>query len=166
MCLSLSLKGCRGTAGTEDTKKLWLRDWKHQEPMQTWKQLCDEKQGLLFQTLSHRQGSAFFHLSRWFYKVLSFSDWTWVRKFEVWGLSDTFYCALKQISEKSIVFLLEVSVSFLTQLIMCDYKHISIKYHKKKFSWKTIRTEICNTKITRVDFQQEFYLIFPSECSL
>lgn len=59
-------------------------------------QLCDGKQGLLFQTVSHRQGSAFFDFSRWFYIVLSCSGWTWVRNFEVWGLSDTFFCALKQ----------------------------------------------------------------------
>lgn len=113
-------------------------DWRLKAPgtQADLEQLCDEKQGLLFQTVSHRQGSSFSDLCRWFYIVLSCSGWTWVRNFEVWGLSDTFCCALKQISGNSIVFLQEVSVSFLTQLIMCDYKHACIKYHQKKKKFK------------------------------
>lgn len=125
----------RGAGGLQAQKTQRSSDWgteSTRNPSRPGSSSVIEKQGLLFQTLSHRQGSAFFHLSKWFYKVLGCSDWTWVRNFEVWGLSDTFCCALKQVSEKSIVFLLEASVSFLTQLIMCDYKHISIKYHKKE----------------------------------
>lgn len=157
MCLSLCLKGCMRISG-KDTEQLWLKTESTGNPSRPGAALWWEA-GFTISDSVTQAGVCFFYLSRWFYIVLSCSGWTWVRNFEVWGLSDTFCCALKQISGNSIVFLQEVSVSFLTQLIMCDYKHACIKYHQKKKNSNTIRTQIRNTKITRVDFQ-EFYLFF------